>query len=379
MVEVPITIVNSDLIEQYKSNGQIIYPYVSFSPHSVTGTPTQACPASYKTHPVNTVKVDADNFQYEVEIPTGLNPFQVKTIWLFDQEDQLIGYATVDLPYLGSAKLSVRLLVNYTGWPGADPWENMNQMVQNEVNVLETWKANAEDISTGIPRLWNQTIYVDQLNGDDSNPGTSDAPVKTLQKAFDMVPSGGAAEIRLLSDYIIDTFVNGRDKVLNVRIQKNDATLVNIYQKIQPVGNYNTAMSFTNLAGSITFYRCNLDIIDESDPAKGFDSYVQFISRGKHKGSVVAVSLLYTTVNLASLSNHTYFKTDGVFSPNIAISLYSSVIKQNAGRFLDIGGVASLSVDNSSYVENGTWADVISRIIRDIDGKPRNLIANFVI
>ncbi len=45
--------------------------------------------------------------------------------------------------------------------------------------------------------VMSRTYYVDAVNGDDSNPGTADAPFRTIKKAVDSVPVGGYGEIVL--------------------------------------------------------------------------------------------------------------------------------------------------------------------------------------
>lgn len=374
MVEIPITIVNADLVESYKSNGQIIYPYVSFSPHSVTGTPTQACPASYKTHPVNTVKVDNDNFQYEVEIPTGLNPFQVKSIFLFDQNDQLIGYTTADIPYLGSAKLSVRLLINYTGWPGADPWENMQQMVQNEVNVLETWKANAEDIQNGIPRLWNKAIYVDVVNGDDENDGSQSNPVKTLKHAIeDMVPVGG---------YAILYLVDGTYKLTS------DITLKNKLVWMQGNGD-STILTTETRAGVGLFWRFvvkkailifnNLKIVIPDMNETAIDvcglvyAYSDGISTQFKSVSIEGPAVWNGGANLPALAI-----ADGWGSSFMGVNLQGTTVTTNSNLY-----VVRAKNGNVLYTETGVTIDNsnmrVTGIIRDANGTPRNVISNIVL
>ena len=40
--------------------------------------------------------------------------------------------------------------------------------------------------------------YVDAISGDDSNAGTSDAPVKTINKGIDLVEAGGPGNATLV-------------------------------------------------------------------------------------------------------------------------------------------------------------------------------------
>ncbi|WP_456464724.1 DUF1565 domain-containing protein [Desulfurobacterium sp.] len=63
---------------------------------------------------------------------------------------------------------------------------------------------------TTIQSWWNRTLYVDAVNGDDSNPGTSDAPFKTIGKAIYTTPIGGYASIYLKEGQVHEiTATNG--------------------------------------------------------------------------------------------------------------------------------------------------------------------------
>jgi hypothetical protein len=74
-----------------------------------------------------------------------------------------------------------------------------------EVETIPMQQQKIDSFITGaettIKGWWNRTFYVDQVNGDDSNDGSSDAPFKTLQKAFDSIPIGGKGTVILLNNY----------------------------------------------------------------------------------------------------------------------------------------------------------------------------------
>lgn len=59
------------------------------------------------------------------------------------------------------------------------------------------YDALANDLSA---LFWGQ-VYVDQLNGDDANPGTLAEPVQTLKKAGEVLPNGTTTKIVLIGDY----------------------------------------------------------------------------------------------------------------------------------------------------------------------------------
>ena len=48
-------------------------------------------------------------------------------------------------------------------------------------------------------------VYLDQISGSDTNPGTLALPVKTMQQAVDMVPTGGQVFIYVIGTYSMPT------------------------------------------------------------------------------------------------------------------------------------------------------------------------------
>ena len=68
---------------------------------------------------------------------------------------------------------------------------------------------DAVNAATG---LWNRTFYIDPVNGDDNNPGTSSAPFKTIAKAINATPTGGFVTLYLAN--------NAKHYVNNINVYK---------------------------------------------------------------------------------------------------------------------------------------------------------------
>ena len=59
-----------------------------------------------------------------------------------------------------------------------------------------------DDVGGALGRL-HATVYVDEVNGDDTNDGTQSLPFKTLNKAANSTPAG-LVSVKLLSDITLD-------------------------------------------------------------------------------------------------------------------------------------------------------------------------------
>lgn len=70
----------------------------------------------------------------------------------------------------------------------------------------------------------SRLVYVDQINGDNANNGTVDAPVQTLQRAINMSVWNGVLTILLKSDYHHDGQVHFRNGLINIRSDVSGVT-----------------------------------------------------------------------------------------------------------------------------------------------------------
>ncbi len=74
--------------------------------------------------------------------------------------------------------------------------ENGNLITVKIPNRALIKKQMWDDFGAAIGQM-SKTLYVDAESGSDSNPGTADAPLKTIAKAVGSVPIGGKADIYL--------------------------------------------------------------------------------------------------------------------------------------------------------------------------------------
>lgn len=81
-----------------------------------------------------------------------------------------------------------------------------------------------EDIANSYQAHINslEAVFFVSQNGDDSASGLdADSPLKTLSKAMNLTPMGGAAEVRLMSDIHVSEDVNVEGKTLDIISNNN--------------------------------------------------------------------------------------------------------------------------------------------------------------
>lgn len=266
-------------------------------------------------------------------------------------------------------------------------------MVQNEVNTLENWRANAEDIQNGIPRLWNRTIYVDQLGGDDANDGSENSPVQTLQRAVDLIPVGGIGEIILLSDYTLESNVNIQNKIVTIDLNKH--TLQPAWYEVNGIGRIYTIYLF------YAFIHIKMEQFSSSGtPAKILitqSPYSSNLMRGLFTvlRGVAGVFLyirnqvetdiieMHPDSSLVRCADYMNMKL------NVGIEFFyegSNIKVYNGSYLIDFqgktGAIFYLNGGGTFSDENGNsknLADVIAGVIRDVNDVPRNIVSNIVL
>jgi len=87
----------------------------------------------------------------------------------------------------------------------------------NKIYFPSPYNANLVSAINAVPSMMSKTFYVDAVNGDDLNDGSSTAPFKTIKKAVDSVPVGGYGTINLLSGITITTSFSFENKVIRLK------------------------------------------------------------------------------------------------------------------------------------------------------------------
>lgn len=245
-----------------------------------------------------------------------------------------------------------------------------------------------DDVNAAVG-LWHRTFYVN-ADGNDNNPGTSDAPFATLSKALASIPSGGWAQIFLQGDieyssntteYTVTnnniTAVIRRDPSLttNPKVLFTDQKWLllrgsnnrlwfqyidfefNLSGFTNPVSlfSWNTAVyageaSFS-VGGGIGWWSCNIDINVDFDKTVLLSNSIPFIR------------LTNTKVTYNNSTGNDYF----------AITDAHTAIK------LTLESGSSISVNNTDITNASDIASHILNIVRDANGTPRNILCNFAL
>lgn len=113
---------------------------------------------------------------------------------------------------------------------------NLTEVVDNKVQEIDSKVSEAEKYclaaSAALPDSLSVKIYIDPINGVDSNSGSVGAPIKTLKYAVEtLAPVSGSATIYILSsiDITEDIYVNKNQQLF---ISSGQSEKVDIHLKL---------------------------------------------------------------------------------------------------------------------------------------------------
>jgi hypothetical protein len=203
---------------------------------------------------------------------------------------------------------------------------------------------------------FSKIFYVDAVNGDDNNNGSSAHPFKTLQKAVNSVPTGGYGNIVLNSDVDLDFIGYIYNKVLHFSLTGHKINVLN--------DSTSMLYGFYNMGNSVFV----------------FDG-------GNNDGSTIVLPALQS--DASNKTNHpTLIKkpTNGRSSSQINLVYKCGVELNDDGTYglietsysscfynIDTNGTLTDNTGN-----NQTWADLVKFVVKDSNGVPRNVVSNIV-
>ena len=264
--------------------------------------------------------------------------------------------------------------------------------VMNKQGVITTesianrgmFKQQIWDDVGGALGQFNRTFYVDADNGDDNNDGSENSPFKTIEKACVSVPIGGighiflkASQTHILNNdiYVYNKRIffdkwggNGSDTsthpiMENIIINGDQTTGFRLYNSVFAAEtiNFTTAALPSNttssiwegiikrtdlFTGKVLLYECGIKLQD-----------TDFIRIASGPTNMLDVYLYYPTVTRVG-SNRTSYLIYNEYG-NISYNRVNGSLKDGSGN-------------------NLTDSDLITGIVKDKNGVPRNIISNTI-
>ena len=248
-----------------------------------------------------------------------------------------------------------------------------------------------DDVGNALGQF-SRTFYVDTINGDDNNSGTSDSPFKTIQKACDSVPIGGFGRIYLKTDSnIVDTDINLINKTIiingmNIDSNSNTPAIKNTCYSDNSSYGFIMKNSYLILE-SVTIQTA--DYVDSSNVESPYAGFIKWVNEGgKNKVALLKASVLIGDTDFIKLLdrgdiNLLVFYYDANHSVTdksidcVGANNNGFLISNSSGTMLLSTSAYQLGTKNDGST-NLTWSDLVSGIIKDANGVPRNIISNII-
>ena len=239
---------------------------------------------------------------------------------------------------------------------------------------------------------FNRTFYVDADNGDDNNDGSSANPFKTIKKACDSVPTGGIANIELLAGqtYVLESDIGIYNK--KIRFLKHgdgDNPIVTTKTRTRTSGSntYAEVNNFHISGGALNFYS-GVDIVV---PSNSTGDNISPLNNGfiipeynTYSGAFIGFHYCSITINgdFSLINNYNY----GGGSPFTDIKFWGVTVNlmKNGTKVISNNGNSTCSIGWYSTIKDSSGNDIsvsdnlLSGVVKDSNGVPRNVISNIV-
>jgi len=265
---------------------------------------------------------------------------------------------------------------------------------------------NSQDYSSRV-------FYVDQENGDDNNPGTADAPFKTLKKAIDSVPVSGYGEIYILNDYVVtpeENIIYVMNKNIKLILYKKLVFVPvvreccgSLYKGVTKFIAYNSSlhiytayMQYPQLLIRREYPSEWSSAYDHSNGSAVFSAHNStveiFFDKTSHTDNTIIIDIPEDFILFSVSDSRTWAFTAEAPYAVFSLSIYSPYVNV---KFILDGLLSYISAYAGSCVLNvyatsgkvsmvnsdGDNIDIknkIGNIIRDSNGVPRNILSNKV-
>ncbi len=245
-----------------------------------------------------------------------------------------------------------------------------------------------------------KSIYVDAINGNDTNDGSYQKPFKTIKKACDSVAVGGYADIKLIGSqtkedrvyYLVDEGIVLINKVITFHYVDNK--YVGLKFKCQNWDNFNVVMGFNLVNSSLSFSTGNNYLTLENAPKLLNDRAFRLDKSGiinivKGTNSV-AIGTYPKTVDIYCkdggsdiinvIGRDTMLGTTGISLDFTKVHL-DRVEQEN--KFIKINSAClSFHTYDVNFLDNDGYKPVngfIRGVVRDTNNVPRNILSNQIL
>ena len=235
---------------------------------------------------------------------------------------------------------------------------------------------------------FNQTFYVDATNGDDNNDGSNAHPFKTLKKACDSVPIGGHGSIQLAQNqtYFIDSDIYISNKVILIRAE-NSIIENTAYVFTYNGTDYTATYGFLPIMSRIMFLHGTIRTANLLTDNSG-SVIPTFVVQGIIKRNSIVRAFVQTYDTNIELGDTDFIR---IANDGNAVDLFMNtgsvnrvganqdgyLIRNDSGDFRFSAHGTSLATERDGTT-NLTWNSIISGIVKDANGVPRNIISNIV-
>jgi len=263
--------------------------------------------------------------------------------------------------------------------------ENGNLITVTIPNRAKIKQQMWDDVNAAIG-LWNRTFYVDQTNGDDNNPGTADAPFKTLEKAINSTPIDGKCVVYLLgTQYIMESNCN----ISNKTVFLNLADGMEFIFGIKEADTYYDFNSF--IAGGSGFLyigTASLDVVTK--PKIKFADYTGTNSAASFPCGIEAIGSrrpLSIVVFLNNVEVYLSYLASGVATGVPLLYLrdgFGGILLTDTDVYTSSLGCLLQLTGSSGFLQNlfgNTFDDtssIVKGIVKDANGVPRNILSNMI-
>ncbi len=257
--------------------------------------------------------------------------------------------------------------------------ERQRDLTEEErIALLEQWKNSG--VKPEIFSWFNQEIWLDAQNGRDSNSGSPDSPVATVEEIVNnRIPPGGQAIIHLLSDVSLHSEIHLNGRRLMFVGSEGSKTENNPWIEMDILDDSGKTAGFvTEIFGEIILFRVNLRTPQRDSTGSIWEGFLRRYDRIK------AIFMTYSSI--IEVNNTSVVRVQTGPSALVDVGLYDTDIKK-LGNWTPIWAEGSLwtlsfKVSNSNaYDSNGNsinWSDVVGGIVKDSNGVPRNIVSNIV-